>query len=375
MNAPLPQVDERLLSISAFRRLLLVQILFYSASATFLILPKHLAVTLHAGPGWIGLVMGTMAGGAIVVAPVVGPLVRRIGPRRTSMTGSLLMCVGALLFMLVTDMGALALIARGLQGIGGGLVAAVGGVLVMDLVPRRRLASGMALYMTAGLIANLATPPLAEWLLALHYGNLVFLAAGGLAAGAAIVGAGLPDLRYSATAARGRPAAAFLLVSALAGLGAGTMFTFHQPLALAHGALQVSGFLVAFTATAALLRLFGGRAIDHLGAATVARWAVFAYAGALLAMPLMGSGQLPLFGMLIGAAHGLFFPTFTALTLMGGEGREARMAWLGATDKLGYLMVIPLGQMAQQTGYSGVFLTAGGLLVVGGVILFVQVRT
>jgi MFS family permease len=262
---------------------------------------------------------------------------------------NVMMACGGLLYVWVDAPGPLAVLARCLQGMASALLYAHGTVLVADLVPRNRLPSAIALYMTAGLVPNVISPPAVEWLLAHQGPDLVFAAAGILALVGAILALRLPD-QVPAPSTRdavpnARPTAAFMAVSALFGLAAGITFTFHQPLALERGAQRVSDFLITFTVTATVLRLAGGRFIDRLGSARVAVWSATGYALVMLAFAAPGPVQLALLGVCFGATHGLFFPTFVALVLHHGPdaGRETRMAWIGACDKFGYLLVIPLG--------------------------------
>ncbi len=375
-----PGPPQRLLAIPRFRLLLCVQVLFWSASAVFLMLPKYLTQQLRADAVWIGLIMGGVGLGPVLTAPAIGALTRWCGRRRCLLLANLAMVLGCLLFIEVDQPGPLAVVARCLQGMAGALLYAHGTVLVADLVPRARLPSAIALFMTAGLLSNVISPPAAEWLLARHGPHVVFAGAGALALLAALLCWRLPDGAAPAPAGAGaanhRPAAALLLVSLLFGLAAGVVFTFHQPLALARGAARVSDFLVTFTVSATVLRLAGGRLIDSLGSARVARWSGAGYVVVLLALAVMGPGQLALLGVAFGCTHGLFFPTFVALVLGRGDaGREARMAWIGAFDKLGFLSVAALGLLAHLWGYAPLFVLAAGLLTVAVAILARATRT
>jgi len=372
-----------LLALPHFRQLLLVQILFWSASAVFLMLPKYLAVQMHADALWIGLIMGGLGLGAVAMAPLIGWLSRRFGRRRCLVAANLLMAAGSLLFIDVSAPGPLAVVGRCLHGMAGALLYAHGTVLVIDLVPRSRLPSAIALFMTAGLVPNIISPPLAEWLLATHGPTVVFLGAGTIALIGAVVASRLPDApppamdataAEAATAATGtelpssvRPAPDLLVVSLLFGLAAGIVFTFHQPLALQRGVQHVSGFLVTFTLTATALRLVGGSTIDRLGSGLVACWTGAGYSLVMLGLAAMQPGWLPLLGVCFGATHGLFYPTFVAFVLGrgNGRGRETRMAWLGAADKLGYCAVIPLGPLAREYGYPLLFVVSSASLACG----------
>jgi MFS family permease len=344
-------------------------------------LPKFLALQLHADALWIGLIMGSMGVGSVAMAPLIRPLTRRSGRRRCVVLANVMMACGGLLYVWVDAPGPLAVLARCLQGMASALLYAHGTVLVADLVPRNRLPSAIALYMTAGLVPNVISPPAVEWLLAHQGPDLVFAAAGILALVGAILALRLPD-QVPAPSTRdavpnARPTAAFMAVSALFGLAAGITFTFHQPLALERGAQRVSDFLITFTVTATVLRLAGGRFIDRLGSARVAVWSATGYALVMLAFAAPGPVQLALLGVCFGATHGLFFPTFVALVLHHGPdaGRETRMAWIGACDKFGYLLVIPLGLLADRFGYAILFILAAGLLATAVLILRRTLRT
>jgi MFS family permease len=377
----LPVAETDLLAIPHFRILLLVQVLFWSSSAVFLMLPKYLALQLHANALWIGLIMGGMGVGSVAMAPMIASLTRWSGRRRCVVLASVMMACGGLLYVWVDAPGPLAVLARCLQGMAGALLYAHGTVMVADLVPRSRLPSAIALYMTAGLVPNVVSPPAAEWLLAQQGPDLVFATAGLLALAGAALAMRLPDQTHAFSdlpaVPKNRPATSLLAVSALFGLAAGITFTFHQPLALERGAQRVSDFLITFTITATVLRLAGGRFIDRLGSVRVACWSGAGYALVMLALAAHGPAQLALLGACFGATHGLFFPTFVALVLHHGPdaGRETRMAWIGASDKFGYLLVIPLGLLADRFGYAILFVLAAVLLATAVLILRRVLRT
>jgi MFS family permease len=350
------------LSIPAYRLLIVVQLLFWSSSATFLMLPKYLAVTLHATATWIGLIMGGLGIGAVAMAPFISVLARRCGRRQCLVAAHVMLAVGSLLFIPVDVPGPLAIVARAIQGAAGALLYAHGSVLVADLVHPQRLPSAIALYMTAGLVPNIVSPPAAEWLLE-HHGPIgVFIGASLIAVLGAVLAGHLPDrtsARSDGAVRRShRPASGLLAISVIFGAAGGSVMSFHQPLALAQGATHVSAFLVAFTITATLLRLVGGRFLDHVGCHRMAVWTGAGYALVLVAMACMQPWSLMLLGVVFGVTHGLFFPNFVAVALGAGDrdGRESRMAWIGATDKTGHMMVIPLGLIAAQAGYPVVFL-------------------
>jgi hypothetical protein len=73
-SASCPSPHRSLLANPHFCLLLIVQILFWSSSAIFLMLPKFLALQLHADALWIGLIMGSMGVGSVAMAPLIAGL-------------------------------------------------------------------------------------------------------------------------------------------------------------------------------------------------------------------------------------------------------------------------------------------------------------
>jgi MFS family permease len=164
-------------------------------------------------------------------------------------------------------------------------------------------------------------------------------------------------------------------VSSVLGVACGTMFAFHQPLALQAGISRVGDFLVAYTLTAVLLRLLTGGVVDRIGPRRVA-FASFVFYGAVVAAMgglgrASGSSGLIAFGVLFGAAHGLFWPSFMAVCLNATTpARHAEMlAWVNATFNGGTIAVAFLGVLAKHGGFVPVFALVGLLTASAALLL------
>ena len=390
-----PPASRSPLQVPAFRALLLAQSCFGVAYSTFLILPKFLAVNLGAGPSQVGWIMATASlVNVLGVRPVAYVGTRWGGPRALAL-GSLFMAAGALGFIPVDSVGPLAFLCRVLQGLGWAFMFSASGQLVLALAPPGRLSQAIALHGSSNLVTNAIGPALAEPGIALFGAGPVFAGAGAVAVlgawlcsrielppgstpqpgpvppatdGAAAATLAVPaTVDPTPTAVPSPPARLpyfLLLLGVMVGVGSGTMFTFHQPLALSRGSERISDFLVAYTIGAVGIRLAFGRLIDRVGARRVAFASFLVYGLVIASMIALTPGTLALFGALFGLAHGMFWPAFLALVLQTAVPaiRSRSLAWVNAAYNAGVVSVAGLGLVAERAGFGLVFLPVGLLV-------------
>jgi MFS family permease len=378
-------VSDPLLSNRAFRHLLALQVTFGLSFSTFYLLPKYLTVALGADATRVGLVNGAFALGAALAAPFVGRATQRFGAVSCLAAASIAMAFGAFLFLAITSAGALAIVARLVQGAAAAFTFAIGTLIVAALMPAARLTSALGLFITAGLVTSAVGPAATEWLMARHGPAPAFVGAGLFALAGLVpcrwlsrsgAGSSGPGPSSAAVPAGAQPWRAdratlgLVTLSMVFGLASGVMFTFHQPLALERGIERVSDFLVAFTVTVTALRLTGGRLMDRAGSRRLARWSCLGYSVALAGMVALRPGQLAWFGVLFGLFHGTFLPSLMALTLEPGSGRrESRAAWMNAGMNVGGLGVAALGPVAVRTGYPAIFVAVGAIVAASALAL------
>jgi len=360
------------LATRAFIEVIVAQLFFGFAYATFVLLPKLLAVDYGASARQIGAVMATFGVLSLAVSPAIGPLAARLGLRRTMAAGDLVLAASALGFMFMTHAGPFAALLRGLQGIAWALCFGAGMALCAEVAPPARLGQALGIFGAASLGMNAVAPVVAEPIAARYGARPVFA----LAAAAALIGARLcrrlpPDVAppptwhaedpdatsWSAVRAR-LPVFTVLCVGALA---AACMFTFVAPFALTRGVGVVRGFFAAYTAAALASRFALARFADRTGHRPVALAGGVGYGIAVIAMGALGPAHLVLVGALFGLSHGIVFPALMTLVLTGVSGTERPrlLGWANGAMNLGIVGMAPLGSIAGALGYPTVFIATG----------------
>ncbi|HZL18795.1 MAG TPA: MFS transporter [Polyangia bacterium] len=362
------------LATRAFVDVIMAQLFFGFAYATFVLLPKLLAADYGANARQIGAVMATFGALSLAVSPAIGPIAARLGLRRTLAAGDLVLAASAVGFMFMTHAGLFAALLRGLQGIAWALCFGAGMALCAEVAPPARLGQALGIFGAASLGMNAVAPVVAEPIAARFGPRPVFA----LAAAAALIGARLcrrlpPDvappptshagssdaMSWSAVRAR-LPVFTVLCVGALA---AASMFTFVAPFALAHGVGVVRGFFVAYTVAALASRFALARFADRTGQRPVALAGGVGYGIAVIAMGVFGPAHLTLVGALFGLAHGIVFPALMTLVLTGVSGaqRPRLLGWANGAMNLGIVGLAPLGSIAGALRYRAVFIATGAV--------------
>jgi MFS family permease len=369
------------LATGAFVDVIVAQLFFGFAYSTFVLLPKLLAVSYGASAREIGAVMASFGVLSLAASPAIGPIVRRLGLRRTMAAGDLVLAASAVGFMFMTSAGPFAALLRGLQGIAWALCFGAGMALCAEVAPAARLGQALGIFGAASLGMNAVAPVVAEPIAARFGARPVFA----LAAAAALIGARLcRRLPADASPGAAGPTGAFtdrrsvvrarapvftvLGVGALAG---GSMFTFVAPFALARGVSAVGGFFAAYTVAALGARFALARFADRTGHRPIALAGGLGYGVAVMAMGMFGPRHLVLVGAAFGVAHGIVFPALMTLVLTGVSGAERPrlLGWSNGVMNLGIVGLAPLGSIAGAVGYPAVFVATGAVTLTVAVAL------
>ncbi|MGD9603167.1 MAG: MFS transporter [Gammaproteobacteria bacterium] len=357
---------EPLLSPS-FALLLLTTAIVGLSFSTYFLLPKYLAVELAADAATIGAVSAAALVTSVIFMPIAGVQVDHHGRRLFAWTGALVLAVGSAGMLLVDRVGPLLWGVRVLQGIAFPLFYVALSTLATDIAPRARVGQAIGLFGGIMIATNALGPALAEWGAALFGWRAVFAATVVAALLAAVLARCLPDphpphARATATTMRElltRPGMLRVLgITAMVGWGFASMFTFHQPWALANGFEKVSLYLAGFAGSAMIMRVGLGGLADRLGRLRVAQISLLLYIVAPLSLVwLPALGLLPT-GILLGISHGLFFPALNAVTVdlaRDNERGKAMAAYNGAFN-VGFASGSYLqGYLAIQAGYPAIF--------------------
>lgn len=353
-----------------FALLLLTTAIVGLSFSTYFLLPKFLAVELAADAATIGAVSAAALLSSVVFMPIVGVQVDHRGRRPFACAGALLLAIGCVGMLFVDRVGPLLWAVRVAQGAAFPLFYVSLSTIATDIAPRPRVGQAIGLFGGIMIATNALGPALAEWGAARFGWNTVFATTVLAALAAAVLAYVLPDqhrprAREDATTMHTlvhRPGMLrVLVIAALAGWAFASMFTFHQPWALANGFEQVSLYLSGFAGAAMVMRVGLGGLADRLGRLQVARMSLLLYILAPLSLVWLPSFGLLATGALLGVSHGLFFPALNAVAVdlaTDHERGKAMAAYNGAFNvgfaSGSYLM----GYLAIATGFPAIFVLA-----------------
>jgi MFS family permease len=320
----------------------------------------------------IGLVLGVGMAASVAARPLVGSLLDRLGRRRVLLVSGAINAVSFVPFLLVRGVGpALFLLATVHLVVGGALFASYF-TYAADLVPSERRVEGIAVFGIAGMAPNGIGPALGEALIA-HAGWPAFFLA---ATGFALASLGLTALARDVVRDLPRAAGAGLLADALRlarhaglvrimlatiifGAGINAAFYFVAPFTRDLGIARAAPFFGTYATTTIVLRLFGRRLPDRLGAHPIAIPAFGLFAAGLAALVLLPApGMLVAAGVACGAGHGSLFPVLNGLTVTRTPPRlhGAVVSLYTAALDAGAVVGTPLcGAIAHLAGYRVMF--------------------
>jgi len=378
--------DEPILT-GEFAALLAAVLAFGLAHSAYFLLPKFLAVELHASASEIGGISALTWFANVALVAFVGVWVDRRGRLPFAYIGAALMAATCLGFLFVHSLGWWLVFLRIVHGFAFTLFFIAASTLAADVAPARRLGQALGLFGAMMVSTNALAPAIAEWLSEAAGWPVVFVATSAMAALSGLLMLAVRERPHSRGALReipglssvfARPGMPVVLgASALAGVTFGAMFTFHQPYALSLGISRVSDFLVAYSIAAVIVRgLFGGVA-DRLGRMRVARFALVVYGASPIAMVALGASGFSWIGALLGLAHGLFYPALNAVIVQDAQDdvRGKVMAIYNGAFNVGFSIgSLALGFVAEAEGYSWVFIL-GGAASFGALALLARPRT
>ncbi len=366
--------DGERLATRPFIDLIVAQLWFAFAYATFLLLPKLLAADYHADAGQVGFVMAAFGVMSLGASPAIGPIIRRLGSRGTMVAANLVLAVSALGFLAMSGPGLFPAFLRGLQGVAWALAFGAGMTLCAAITPPERLGQALGIFGAASLGMSAVAPVLAEPIAARWGARPTFA----IAALAAAIGAyrcarlvdddDAPGQRQCPAAAPRRPLRG--RVGAHAGLRraghdlAGGRRAVHVRRAVRAGArgggrARVLRRLHDRRARLALRhrprhRRWWPRAARRPapGSSTRSPWARWR---------CWDRGTCVLVGAVFGVAHGIIYPALMALVLtdVAAIDRPRLLGWANGAMNLGIVALAPLGTFIQRAGYPRTFATVG----------------
>jgi predicted MFS family arabinose efflux permease len=160
------------------------------------------------------------------------------------------------------------------------------------------------------------------------------------------------------------------------GIGVASTSSFVSPFAQSRGIPFVSSYFLAYSGAAVVMRLLGGRFVDIVGESRVVPHALALCGMGLIMLIFVRSVPfLVLAGLVSGAAHGILFPSLSAMALrneVSGQRAKIIAIFTGSLDAGIFVGSVALGQIGNYLGFPAIFAVAGLTFLVGLGIIFVR---
>jgi MFS family permease len=360
--------------------LITAQLAYGMCWSMFLLLPKFLTLQLHATPLQIGLVSAIPSLAGTLAVPFVGRMIDRVGRRPLILIGGVMVTSQAFAFVAVERIGPLLFVLQLVYGLSFVIAFNAAGAHAADLAPADKLTHVLGIFGASNVITNAIAPAIGEPLAAAMGWPPVFALAGGFGVCAVLLALRVHDVESTPHAVErvesggGLGANVVLYTFAMAATGAAfaVAFAFYQPFALSLGMHEVRAFFIGFACSVFVARVLLGSLPDRIGRKRCAVVSLLLYGLVELAMSHLIPGTLMLYGALIGAAHGFFYPTVNALAVEQAQrkNRGRVMTYLSGGFQLGYTVgVLLFGWIAGRTGYPMIFVLGGASMWVAALVL------
>jgi predicted MFS family arabinose efflux permease len=365
---------ERLLT-TAFIRLTLADVAYFTSTGIAIYtLPLWVTGPVGSDKSGAGLAFGAFAVSALILRPVAGRLADTRGRRPLLVGGALISAVGMLGTAYAESLG-LVVVLRLLLGVAEAAFFVASIAALADLAPANRMGEATS-YNSLGLYLGLAFgPPLAELLVRTGGFRAAWYSAATLSVIAALVAAGIRDLRKGAPATAGRmrvihwkavPVALGFFASVVA---MGALFAFGSLQAHAVGLMPVSTPLFVYGIIVVAGRLLLARVLDRFRPLLLGAVALVIIGGGLMIMALWTT---PL-GMVLGAAVFALGITLSTPAFFSAIFATARPAERGAASGTASVFLdlamgggpMLLGFAAQASGIPFAFGVAAAVALAG----------
>jgi MFS family permease len=359
----------------------------FLAYLSYQLLPLHIKA-LGGGETDIGWVMGAPNLMSVVLTPVFGIFVDRFGRKPFLLMGQCCVAVSCVGFLFSGDSFLLFAALRTVQNVGVGMAFTAGGVLVADTAQKGRLAQSLGVYGMFGMVAHALAPAIGEFVISAggFYSLFVVTAAYGVLglafasrvteAAPPVAGAGDSDSIWRVFTRTGFTQ--IMVLGFMNGAALGTVTTYVPTYIRSRGIQWISLFFITYTVTAILIRVGFGRLSDRLGHRRIIPPAFFVMlAGVCLLSQARAQWMFALAGVLNGISHGFLFPAINALALgRSGDGNfgKAQFLFAAAFSAGVTLGVFSHGVVADAFGYSAMFLSLAGWILVGLLIFLAWER-
>ncbi|MEN0060750.1 MAG: MFS transporter [Myxococcota bacterium] len=341
--------------------------------ASLLLMPLYLD-HLGASRTEVGLVLATSAIGGLLVRPLVGWALDRLGRISTLFVGTAFLATGLGLIGFVDAIGPLVYLVHAAVGIGTGSLFTGYFTMAADLLPPARRTEGLALFGIAGLV-TLTVNPVADALGISGAGlRWFFVVMSGLVASSGLLLWWLPRVapqpasqhRSAVFVALRRRALlpvwwATLVFSTLVAI----FMAFATVTAQDRGMADPASVWLSYALGAVTVRLFGARLPERVGPSRMVVPSLLSYAVGVFGVAWAASGTgFLVAGLFAGLGHGFAFPVLTGQVVNRAQAdlRGSAMALFTALWDLTKLMLVPVAGWLADVTDDATMLTSTGVL-------------
>jgi len=346
------------------------------------VVPNYVEDVLGGGSIGVGMAVGSLFVGAVVLRPYTGRLGDRFGRRVLIILGAAVVAGSTLLYGVVESLPYLVAM-RAVTGIGEAAFFVGAATMITDLAPEERRGEAIS-YWSIAVYGGLAFgPAFGDFVLGEDRFQLAWLVSAGLAALAAVLALTTRDIPRAAheegpthllhRAALGPGLVLFLGLIGLAG------FTAFVPLYVEDLDMGSDGVFLLYGVLVLVVRIFGARLPDTLGARRAASVALAFSTLGLVVIAIFGSAPGLLGGTVVFAAGmSLLYPALLLLALTGIPDNE-RASVVGTTssffDLSQGLGALVLGGVVAVSDYQGAFAVSAVLAATGFIVLRTRIAS
>ncbi|VAX29806.1 hypothetical protein MNBD_NITROSPIRAE01-47 [hydrothermal vent metagenome] len=336
----------------------------------------------------VGIIMGAASVSGILIRPWSGHALDRIGRRSCLLAGGLIFLLTHGFYLLVDQIGPFIYFVRLVHGLSMGILFATFFTFAADITPPQRRTEGIAIFGIGGHLSGAFGVPLGEFLIRTGGYPLLFKTSAVFTVLFTVLSYFLKEPRKTGNQAKFRLSDFFraglqkanrmpLIGNGLFALGLISYMVFLKSYAHEQG-LSVTFFFMAYSLSAVLIRLVGGKWPDQYGLKTVLYPSFISLALGIFLLAFWPSPiGLLVSGVLCGIGHGFIFPILSVLLINRGTDNERgrSMALFTLLFDVGFFIGAPLwGYVAQHFGYPAMFIlsAANVLLAVVAFVFFDQ---
>lgn len=326
----------------------------------------------NASAGEAGLTYGIYIIGGLVARILTGNQIDRIGRKRTLFIGLVIFLLTTFSYFIAASLGSL-LIVRFLHGIGWGIAATATGIIIANIIPKKRIGEGTGYYALSVTLASAVGPFIGMLIIIQGSFNMILTLSAFLTIIALIIvcflkvpeaaitkGQATEIKKISLNSFFEASAVPISIVGIFVGVGVASIFSFLSAYVKTIDLVMAgSFFFMVYAAAMVISRPFTGRWFDKKGENFVMYPSFILFALGLIVLSLADQGVvLLLAGILVGIGYGTFVSSAQALAVKLAPPTRVGLAtstFFSLIDFGSGIAPIFLGLLIPLTGYRGLY--------------------